>query len=193
MRSRARPRGAGRAPGAVTAIIIAAVALTAGATGCSGPEDTSGLPDISEVTTAPATPTGPVLTPEQQTVVDAVAHYDQVMDAMTAGQPMDMKKITAVTVNPWRQKVADNIFKLQALKQRVRGKHTSAVRSVKITGDTAEYVQCGDSSRRQVVYMGPEPTVVAGGTPPELGIFSLVRINNKWLVKNVQGGKKCSV
>jgi hypothetical protein len=169
------------------------IVLTAAATGCSGQDDTSGLPDISEVTTPPATPTGSVLTAGQQAVADAVAHYEIVIAAMTGGEPVDMKKITAVTVNPWRQKVADNVFKLQAQKQRVRGKHQAVVSRVRVNGDAATYVECSDSSRREVVSMGPEPTHVAGGTPPELTTFSLVRLHHKWFVKNVQGGKKCHV
>jgi hypothetical protein len=168
--------------------------LAASLAGCSGGgDDTGGLPEITDVTSPAATPTGPTLTPEQQAVADAVTRYDKVTDTMFDGSPLEERKVRSVAVDPWATVVGKKIYEMQALKYRTVGTSKIAIREIRVSGTTAQYVACFDFRRTKVVTSGPTPTDVYMGTAPSLDEFSLVQMNQKWFVKNVRRGKECGL
>jgi hypothetical protein len=179
----------------ILATAATTAALTLALAGCSGQEDTSGLPPLATATaTTPApTPTGLVLTPEQQAVADAVTRYDTVVDAMSNGAPLDMNKINKVAVDPWATTVGKNLFGFKALKQRTIGTYRKSIKSIKISGAVAEYVGCGDYRGTKVISTGPKPTVVARGSEPLLGRISLVKIHEKWFIKKICEDGRCKI
>jgi hypothetical protein len=185
----------GRHPGRPRWFIVTAGAsvLSASLAGCSGSDDTGGLPEVSDVTSPAATPTGPTLTPEQQAVADAVTRYDKVIDTMFDGLPLEERKVRSVAVDPWATAVGKKIYEMQALKYRTVGTSKIAIREIRVSGTTAQYVACFDFRRTKVVTSGPTPTDVYTGTAPSLDEFSLVQMNQKWFVKNVRRGKKCGL
>jgi hypothetical protein len=186
----------GRHPGRPRWFIVTASAsvLAASLAGCSGGgDDTGGLPEISDVTSPAATPTGPSLTPEQQAVADAVTRYDKVTDTMFDGSPLEERKVRSVAVDPWATVVGEKIYEMQALKYRTVGTSKMAIREIRVSGTTAQYAACFDFRRTKVVTSGPTPTDVYMGTAPSLDEFSLVQMNQKWFVKNVRRGKECGL
>jgi hypothetical protein len=173
-------------------LATAAAALTLALVGCSGQEDTSGLPPLASATTpTKPTSTGLVLTPEQQAVADAVTRYDTVIKTMADGAPLDKKKIATVAVEPWLTQSTNRLFALKALGNRTVGTYESTIMDISITGKSAKYTKCGDSRNRKVVSIGPSPTLVAKGSKPMVIEIQLVQIDEKWLIRNVREARKC--
>jgi hypothetical protein len=167
--------------------------LAASLAGCSGGDDTGGLPEITDVTSPAATPTGPTLAPEQQAVADAVTRYDKVVKEMSDGAPLEERKLRTVAVEPALTIVGKKLFELRALQNRTVGKSTNRIGSVKISGKTAKVEDCTDSQGTNVVSGGSNPTKVAEGTPPTSGFTSLVQVGGRWLVKQIEVGGECQV
>jgi hypothetical protein len=174
-------------------MLATAAALSVGVTGCSDDDETYGLQPLPSGTPSTPSPTGPVLTPEQQAVADAVTRYDAVTKAMSDGAPLDMKKIRTVAVDPQATQVGRNLLTLKAQKQRTTGKYETVIRKIEITGGKAEFSGCRDSASTRVVSTGKNPTQVATGVGALVGNVSLVKVKDRWFVKSIVEGGKCEI
>jgi hypothetical protein len=173
-------------------LATAAAALTLALVGCSGQEDTSGLPPLASATTpTKPTSTGLVLTPEQQAVADAVTRFDTIVNAMSDGARLDIGKIATVAVDPALSKVGDNLFGLKALKNRTSGAPKILVQRVSIEGHGSILTRCVDYHDVIVVSMDPKPTTVGRGGDSSIEKISLVQVHGKWFIKGVGGGEEC--
>jgi hypothetical protein len=174
-------------------MLAAAAALSVGVTGCSDDDETYGLQPLPSGTPSTPSPTGPVLTAEQQAVADAVTRYDAVTKAMSDGAPLDMKKIRTVAVDPEATLSGRSILTLKAQKIRTTGNYKTVIRKIEVDRDRAEFSGCRDSSGTRAVSVGKNPTQVATGAGPLLGKVSLVKVKGKWFVKNIVEGGKCEI
>jgi hypothetical protein len=172
-------------------MLAAAAALSVGVTGCSDDDETYGLQPLPSGTPSTPSPTGPVLTAEQQAVADAVTRYDAVIKAMSDGAPLDMKNIRTVAVDPWATKAGRSLLILKAQKQRTTGTYKNARRSIVVADKKATFIGCSDSHLMKVVTTGKEPKTVAGGADPSIARVSLVKRDGKWYVQNFKEEGQC--
>jgi hypothetical protein len=168
------------------------VGLLVGA-GCSDAGEDSGLPEITDVPTTSASPSssGPSWTPEQQAVIDAVTAYGETVDAMSAGAPVDMKRIRSVAVDPWATEAGKNLLEWKAFKVRLLGSFDRDERSVSIRDTTATVISCLDGKGAHYVTEGPKPTPFSKPGPPRVYTHSLRMSHKRWLVSGMKIGGKC--
>jgi hypothetical protein len=171
--------------------LAAAATLTISFAGCSDQNKTYGLQPLPGTTSSSSTSTEPVLSAEQQAVADAVTRYDSMIDEISGGAPIDMNKLKSVALDPWATTMGKNLFQLKALKQHTTGTSNSTIISVFISKNTAVFVDCTDSRKLAVVSTASVPTTIGRGRGPAIDKVSLVKVSNKWIVKNVESGGKC--
>jgi hypothetical protein len=171
--------------------VVVLVGLLVGA-GCSDGGEDSGLPEITDVPTTSASPSGSGLTwtPEQQAVIDAVTAYGKVSQAVLAGAPVDMKRIRSVAAEPFATIVGKNFLLLKSAKIRTVGKVKSKVLNVVVRGRSATLVECVDARDQQVVSSGStnSPT---GPRHPKLSTCTLILSGNRWLMSSLKDGNQC--
>jgi hypothetical protein len=169
--------------------VVVLVGLLAGA-GCSDGGEDSGLPEITDVPTTSASPSGsPTWTPEQQAVIDAVTAYGKVSQAVLAGAPVDMKRIRSVAAEPFATIVGKNFLLLKSAKIRTVGKVENKVLNVVVRGRSATLVECVDARDQQVVSSGStnSPT---GPRQSKLSTYTLILSGNRWLMSSLKDGNQ---
>jgi hypothetical protein len=167
------------------------VGLLVGA-GCSDGGEESGLPEITDVPTTSASPSGsPTWTPEQQAVIDAVTAYGKTVDAISAGAPVEMNKIRSVAADPWATQLGKNLLQWKALKLHLVGTLKITIRSVEVQSRSATVVECLDPRKQYYVSDGPKPTRATKPQDPAIFTASLVRSGSRWLVTASKKGKAC--
>jgi hypothetical protein len=157
--------------------------------GCSGKSTLQGSPTpsatvpISSGTLAPSQP--------ERAVAAVVAEHDGIVDAITGGARLDMKRINSVAEKSWAKELGESLFALKALKQRTVGKTERRIRSISIQGSKATVLQCVDPRKTRTVSDAPGPDPEPFTNPPGIVRISLVLKNNRWYVTNLKDGGKC--
>jgi hypothetical protein len=183
--------GRGR-PVAVLALL--AVALLAGCGGGDGgdlpePGTRSGASAVSPTASSTAS-SG--LGAEEQAVADRVELYYETVDAIAAGENVDMAKLRAVAVAAWAQLLGRNLQQTKALGFVVSGEVERTVKAVRVDGATAEYVHCIDQRGTRMVKNGkPEPDGPLQTDPPTLASLTLVRESGVWKVRDGKARGTC--
>jgi hypothetical protein len=172
---------------------VVVLVLLVAAAGCSGGDQGSGLPDVTDLPTASGPPsgTGPTWTPDQQAAIDAFASYRATEDSISAGDPVDMKKIRSVAAEPWATQVGKNLLTWKSLKLRLIGKFPDRIVSVKIQEKSAILIDCLDGRQAYYAPEGPRPTRVSRPESPRLFIYTLSNTDGRWLVAGFRKGKSC--
>jgi hypothetical protein len=172
---------------------VVVLVLLVAAAGCSGGDQGSGLPDVTDLPTASGPPsgTGPTWTPDQQAAIDALIAYQKVSDAMIKGAPVDMTKLHLVAAEPFATEVGKNILTLKSQKLRVVGTPKSTIRSVVVRGNSATVLECLDGRGQHVISTGPSPTQVTRPQSPKVYSSFMVRSGNQWRIESTKEGKKC--
>lgn len=173
--------------------VVTMLTCVVGLVGCSGSTPTASKP--FETTPATPSPTGLVLTPEQQAVADAVTRYFKVVNAISADDKVSIAEIKTVAAEPWATELADSLFAARGLGLKVVGKEKSEILSVKVNSTAATLEKCYDGREIYTLQEG-QKTVSAEQRaekkkPPYVGIVSLKRVSNSWLVTGLKVGKEC--
>lgn len=134
-------------------------------------------------TSAPAT--------EEHAVQEQVGLYYETIDAIWAGAKVDLARLRTVAVDAWAQLLARNLQQGRDQGLVVSGEVVRAIRTVRVTGGTAEHVHCVDQSGSRMVRNGrPEPHV---SLPSDrtLVTLTLVRESGVWKVRGGTSGGAC--
>lgn len=163
----------------LVAVLVAV--LVAGCGGGDGdppkPRASSGVSAASGAASSPGA--------ERQAVVARVRLYHETVDAIAAGEKVDMTKLRAVAVAAWAQLLGKNLQETKDLGYVVAGEVKRTVKSVRVTGETAEYVQCIDQRGVSMVKNGkPEPKGPVQTDPPTLATFTMVKESEVWKVRS---------
>jgi hypothetical protein len=129
---------------------------------------------------------------EEQAVADRVDLYYETMDSIAAGARVDPARLRAVAVAEWAQLLGRNLQQTKDLGFVVAGEVERTRRSVRVTGDTAEYVHCIDQRGSRLVKNGtPEPEGGLQTDPPTLVTLTLVRESGVWKVRTGKALGRC--
>jgi hypothetical protein len=167
------------------------IAVMLGLAGCS--QSPASRPVTLDTASVTPSPTGVVLTPEQQAVADAVARYDKALDTFFRGGPLKKANLTAVAAEPWATTLGNNLFAVRAQNYQLIGTAETKLQGVVISGSSAVVKHCRDDRNLQTVKIG-QPNPTGGfGDPPYIGVTNLKWANAKWLVSGVSVGGKCTL
>jgi hypothetical protein len=158
--------------------------------GCGGGGDDGARPASATSSAASsAASSGPAA--EEQAVVERVGLYYETIDAISAGAKVDLARLRAVAVDAWARLLAGNLQQTKDLGFVVSGEVDRTLRSVRVTGGTAEHVHCVDQGGSRMVKNGtPEPHV---SLPSDRTLVSLtlVRESGVWKVRGGKSGGTC--
>jgi hypothetical protein len=173
--------------------VVVAVGCVVGLVGCSASKP-SAAPTFDPAPVAP-TPTGLVLTPEQQAVADAVTRYFKVVDDISTDEKVSIGEIKTVAAGQWATDLANDLFAARGLGLKVVGKGKSEVLSVKVASTDATLEECFDGREVYTLQEGQKSVSdeqrAEEKKPPYIGIVSLKKTSNKWFVTGLKAGKEC--
>jgi hypothetical protein len=170
--------------------VVVLVGLLAGA-GCSDGGEDSGLPEITDVPTTSASPSGsPTWTPEQQAVIDGVTAYLELTDRVAKGASVDMRRLRAVASEPLATEIGKSMMRFKAMKFQTIGSQKYEGRSVMIRGSLAWASVCIDASKQRDMSTGPSPTQVTEPQPEALYAMTMT-MTDRWRVAAIKRGKQC--
>jgi hypothetical protein len=164
------------------------LAVASAACSQGGAKDSS--PSLSRPDTSAAT-AAPRLTAEQAEIASALARYDRTLEAMSGGEPLDIRKIRAVATEPKAEELGNGIQALKAFRQKTVGRAERKNLHISVNGAKATVRQCADSEGTSVVSVGPRPTVVSRGSSRKLLKISMIRNESRWLVSKIEGDGTC--
>src|SRR3954447_8969727 len=127
-------------------VALAVVLLT----GC-GDDKPQNLPEIGASASATGATAASGLNAEQQAVVDRVDLYERTLDAIAAGDKLDMKRVRAVAVDSWAQVVGEGLQQTKAQDFVVTGTTEREFKSVAVSGGQARFSECVDARKTRLV------------------------------------------
>lgn len=153
--------------------------------------DDAARPAAGASSAASSAPATSAPSTEEHAVLERVGLYYETIDAIWAGAKVDLGRLRAVAVEAWARLLARNLQQARDQGLVVSGEVVRAVRTVRVTGGTAEHVHCVDQSGSRTVQNGtPEPHV---SLPSDrtLVTLTLVRESGVWKVRGGTSGGTC--
>jgi hypothetical protein len=170
-------------------VLVLTTLLLPGLLGACGGDEPTSLPELSS---SPSVSASGGLSAAEQEVADRVALYARTLDDIAGGDKLDMKRLRAVAVDSWAQTLGENLQQTKAQGFVVEGEKQRTFKSVSVTGEAAEYVECTDQRKTRLVKNGkPEPDGPQQTDPPTLTTITLVKRSGVWKVQTAKGGGTC--